>query len=260
MINSFIEKFLQEIQPLRANIIHHEIFQHLDSLEHLQLFMEHQAFLVWEDLSIVRAFQKSKNADFLPWAFRENPAHMRSLYATLLLAEADLDMHGKPQTQLGLYIQAMEEAGANTTKIGLLMRYLEQGVPWVDAISSLRIHPKYKESIIYLFRQLELAEPHHLHALYGFARMQQIPPLLEASVLDLAEEMPENLAPFVYFLEQARQYMSLQEDLILTEMLSEQCGKDSEKWDSCTRLVTEVLAQRIKVLDLINHLIPQTVS
>ncbi len=257
MMNPFIESFLQTVQPLRKQIVHHDIFQQLDSLEHLQLFMESHAFVVWEDLSIVRAFQKSKNKDFVPWALRENAAQMRSLYATLLLAEADLDMEGKPQNHLDLYIQAMEEVGANTSKIGLLMRYLEQGVPWVDAVSSLRINPRYKEGIIHLLRHLELAEAHHLYALFGFARLHQIPPLLEATALDLAEQHPEHVATFVYYLEQARQYMCLQEDVLMAQMLTEQCGQDKEKWDSCTRLVAEVLQWRIKVLDSISRLIPQ---
>ena len=56
---NFIENLKAEIEPLKSQLIHHEVYSKITSIEHLHLFMQQHAFAVWDFMSLLKVLQRN---------------------------------------------------------------------------------------------------------------------------------------------------------------------------------------------------------
>jgi len=52
------ENVSASVQPLRQRLIDHPVFHAIDTLEDLQVFMEHHVFAVWDFMALLIALQQ----------------------------------------------------------------------------------------------------------------------------------------------------------------------------------------------------------
>ncbi len=88
--------------------------------------MEYHVFAVWDFMSLLKSLQRSLTCVELPWRPSGYPAEMVRLINQIVVGEeSDLDQYGKPCSHFYLYLRAMEEVGADTTKIKMFMETLD---------------------------------------------------------------------------------------------------------------------------------------
>lgn len=88
--------------------------------------MEHHVFAVWDFMSLLKSLQRHITCVELPWRPSGYPAEMVRLINQIVVGEeSDLDQFGKPCSHFDLYLKAMEEVGADTTKIKMFMETLD---------------------------------------------------------------------------------------------------------------------------------------
>ena len=88
--------------------------------------MEHHVFAVWDFMSLLKSLQRYITCVELPWRPSGYPAEMVRLINQIVVGEeSDLDQFGKPCSHFDLYLKAMEEVGADTTKIKMFMETLD---------------------------------------------------------------------------------------------------------------------------------------
>ena len=115
-----------QIQTLQNNLSHHPVYKTFNQVENIRTFMEHHVFAVWDFMSLLKSLQRHITCVELPWRPSGYPAEMVRLINQIVVGEeSDLDQFGKPCSHFDLYLKAMEEVGADTTKIKMFMETLD---------------------------------------------------------------------------------------------------------------------------------------
>ena len=85
----------KEIQPLRLQLINHRIYGALKTIKHLNVFMEHHVFAVWDFMSLLKSLQRQLTCIDVPWVPRGN-AETRYLINEIVTGEeSDVDENGQ---------------------------------------------------------------------------------------------------------------------------------------------------------------------
>lgn len=88
--------------------------------------MEVHVFAVWDFMSLLKSLQIHMTCVKLPWRPSKYPAEMVRLINQIVVGEeSDLDQFGKPCSHFDLYLRAMDEVGADTSKIKKFIETLD---------------------------------------------------------------------------------------------------------------------------------------
>ena len=102
------------IQNLTTKLLSHEIYHQIRSLHELKVFMETHVYAVWDFMSLLKSLQAHLTTVTLPWAPPEDCAAARLINEIVLCEESDLNVDGQAASHLEMYLEAMEEIGADT--------------------------------------------------------------------------------------------------------------------------------------------------
>ena len=131
-----LEHIQQRLGPLKAALLSHPVYQEIDRIESLRLFMEHHAFAVWDFMSLLKALQRRLCCVEVPWLPGMDPLGSRLVNEIVLAEESDDDGRGGFASHFELYHRAMTRCGANTAPIDEFLSELRQRKPISVAIQS----------------------------------------------------------------------------------------------------------------------------
>ncbi len=104
------------INEQHKKLIKHPLYQSLNSLEDIRIFMSYHIFAVWDFMSLLKNLQSKITCVSVPWKPSTYSASVvRMINEIVLCEESDLDHQGNPCSHFELYLRAMEEIGANTS-------------------------------------------------------------------------------------------------------------------------------------------------
>ena len=67
-----IEEIEYKLEPLRDQLRNHTLYQELDSLQDIKIFMENHVYAVWDFMSLLKALQQHLTCTSLPWKPSKN--------------------------------------------------------------------------------------------------------------------------------------------------------------------------------------------
>jgi hypothetical protein len=126
MLN-WLEHIRKRLTPLRSTILNHPIYEEIDRLPALRLFMEHHVFAVWDFMSLLKALQRLLCCVEVPWLPADNATASRFVNEIVLAEESDDDGQGGFASHFELYHRAMTQCGASTAPIDGFLREIRQG-------------------------------------------------------------------------------------------------------------------------------------
>jgi len=113
-----IEKLQAEVNSKLNYLANHQIYQYLNSLEAIDIFMRHHVFAVFDFMSLLKSLQNQITYTLVPWKpSRYSWKMVRMINEIVLAEESDLDRLGNPTSHFDLYIKAMSEVGADSWEI-----------------------------------------------------------------------------------------------------------------------------------------------
>ena len=112
-----LQHIQERLTPLKAALLNHPIYQEIDRLDSLRLFMEHHIFAVWDFMSLLKALQRRVCCVVVPWLPVSDPTSSRLVNEIVLAEESDEDGRGGFASHFDFYHRAMTRCGANTAPI-----------------------------------------------------------------------------------------------------------------------------------------------
>lgn len=236
---------LQErISGVRQEIIQHPLYPRLQELQDLQQFTQYHVFAVWDFMSLLKSLQRHLTCVSLPWT-PIGSANTRYLINEIVTGEeSDVDAAGNRTSHFELYLQAMQQLGANTTAIEQLIVHLQQGIPVQQALQQLQLPKAVSDFCSFTFSLVEQAPVHVQAAVFTFGREDLIPDMFHELVIRLSQRYPQQVATFKYYLERHIEVDGDHHSQLAMQMVQELCGNNEQKWNEAATACVEALRLR----------------
>lgn len=251
-----IEQLKSGIEAHRNDLLKHEVYQQLSSIDELNVFMEQHVFAVWDFMSLLKALQKEINCVKSPW-IPEYEAPVRRLINEIVLEEeTDVDQEGNYVSHFELYLKAMTESGANLDEVMGLLGQLKQGIDVHQAISRLNVTEEVKTFCDFTFKIIEEGKLHKIAAAFTFGREDLIPDMFKQIVEKINATTAGKLSTLIYYLDR---HIELDEGVhgpLAYKMIEMLCKDDDKKWRECEEVAIESLKMRVKLWDGVLSALP----
>lgn len=247
------------IAPLRTQLREHPLYQSLNNLEDVKIFMEQHVYAVWDFMSLLKSLQQQLSCVQVPWTPPEHPTLSRFINEIVLGEESDIDVNGRAISHYQMYIDAMEEVGANTKHVQEFLGKLAAGNRIETLISEAPIDAATKNFLAFTFRTIASAAPHKVAAAFTFGREDLIPDMFIEIVGKAAKKNETSYPRFMYYLNRHIEIDGDEHGPLSLKMVSELCGTDAQKWKEAQEIAIQALEVRIDLWNAIQKRIANSV-
>jgi hypothetical protein len=251
MSNNHIERLKAEIEPIRQQIVHHPLYHHIKTIEHLHIFMEHHVYAVWDFMSLLKSLQRSLTCIDLPWV-PVGSATTRYLINEIVVGEeSDVDQNGLRLSHFELYLSAMEQSGADTAVIRKFIQAIAEGQQIQSAAASASVSPAALSFMSNTFDVIHHKPTGVQAAVFTFGREDLIPDMFLHLIKELNNTLSGKLGILEYYIERHIEVDGGHHSHLAYQMTSELCGGDDAKWQEATQAAKKSLAARLYLWDSI---------
>ncbi|RWY51109.1 DUF3050 domain-containing protein [Mucilaginibacter gilvus] len=250
-LDARITQLKHEIEPLRGQLIAHELYHNINTVEDLHIFMQHHIFAVWDFMSLLKALQQNLTCTTLPWMPVGN-ANTRYLINEIVTGEeSDVDHTGERISHFELYLKAMEQAGCDASAILSLFEQLSIYPNVIDALANAEMPVAAREFVSHTFDVIGAGKSHLTAAVFTFGREDLIPGMFIEMVKKLNGQLPGKVDILLYYLERHIEVDGDHHSQLAYQMTAELCGNDDSKWAEATQAVKAALQARLALWDRI---------
>lgn len=247
-MNHHIERIQKVIEPLRQEIINHKVYSVINNLDDLKIFMEYHVYAVWDFMSLLKSLQIGLTCTTTPW-FPVGNANTRYLINEIVAGEeSDVDGSGIRKSHYEMYLEAMEQCGADTKAIHTFIHALKETNSFETAYNAANVPAEAREFVDFTFDVINSKKSHLQSAAFTFGREDLIPNMFISIVGDLNKKFPDQLSLIKYYLERHIEVDGDHHSHLALEMTAELCKEnEAEYWDAAEKITVDSLQQRINL-------------
>ena len=245
------QRVIENIASTQEKLVNHKIYNRIESIEDLKLFMENHIYAVWDFMSLLKGLQINLTSTNNPWTPVDNTEAARFINEIVLEEETDEIKGGIAISHFELYLESMKEIGADTSQINNFISEIRESSDYRETINGFNIHADIKSFLNFTFDIIESGEAHKIASAFTFGRENVIPDMFIGLVKGLNEKNSDIANKFVYYLERHIELDGDDHGPIALKMIENLCGDDEKKWDEVTKIAKESIQMRIK---LWNHI------
>ena len=244
-----IQKINTAIEPLRQQIIHHKVYDVINDLDDLKIFMNFHIYAVWDFMSLLKSLQNNLTCTSVPW-FPVGNAVTRLLINEIVVGEeSDVDGEGVRKSHFELYLEAMAQCGANVEQMQSFISTLQNTGDFNEAYEIAQTPAAAKNFVNFTFDCIATKKPHLQAAVFTFGREDLIPAMFHSIVSDMHQKFPDSLGVFKYYLERHIEVDGDHHSNLALEMTSNLCGNNELFWEEATEASIKSLQSRIALWD-----------
>ena len=243
----------QACEPLRQQLLSHSIYGSLGHVSAMQRFMEMHVYAVWDFMSLLKALQQRLSSISVPWVPSGDPIAARMINQIVLGEESDIDPDGHPASHFELYLQAMQQLGADTTTIRLFIEQINAGERWADAAEKAGVPNPARQFMQVTFQIIESGDLAAIAAAFTIGRENLIPGIFRGIVAGLDAEGQAHADRFLYYLDR---HISLDEDEhgpLAFQILERLCDSSPNAWQSAENAARASLEVRLSLWNAIQR-------
>ena len=247
MINSQIARIQAVIEPLRQEIINHKVYSVINDIEDLKIFMQYHVYAVWDFMSLLKSLQIGLTSTTTPW-FPVGNANTRYLINEIVTGEeSDVDSNGIRKSHYEMYLEAMEQSGADITAVNKFTDALKATGSFEAAYRTADVPKEAREFMDFSFEVIDGKLSHLQSAAFTFGREDLIPNMFISIVRDLNQKFPGELSLIKYYLERHIEVDGDHHSHLALEMTAELCGENEAYWKAAEEISLGALQQRINL-------------
>jgi hypothetical protein len=240
-----------QIKLARTSLLTHPVYAQINDIEGLKKFTEFHVFAVWDFMSLLKSLQIGLTCVSLPW-IPIGSANTRYLINEIVTGEeSDVDELGNRISHFELYLQAMEQMGANTNAIKEMVTLLTSGQSIDKTIQDSNLSSKVKQFLNFTFDIAQNAPLHVKAAVFTFGREDLIPDMFTQILNEIYSTHPEKVSVFKYYIERHIEVDGGHHSQLALEMVAELCGNNQSKWEEATAASIKSLEVRAGLWDAI---------
>jgi hypothetical protein len=249
--SSFTADLAQAIAHERQALLEHRLYVHLRTLEDLALFMKYHVFAVWDFMSLLKALQERLTCARVPWV-PQGDAQVRRLVNEIVLGEeSDVLPGGGAASHFELYLQAMREAGADTSQVEHFIQHLLQGLTVEAALKQACVPAPVGAFVRHTFAVIERGRVHEIAAAFTYGREDLIPEMFTQLVHGLERQFPGKLSTLRYYLDRHIALDGEEHGEMGRQMVNLLCASDPTREQEATQAAVEALQSRLQLWDAI---------
>jgi hypothetical protein len=244
-----IEKIRNSIDTLRQEIINHKVYSIIKDVDDLKIFMQYHVFAVWDFMSLLKTLQNNLTCTTVPW-FPKGSAETRHLINEIVVGEeSDIDLDGNRKSHFELYIDAMNQCGADTSQIEKFIATLKNTGNFDLAFSAAETPKEARDFVNFTFEIINSNKDYLQSAIFTFGREDLIPFMFVSIVNDIHKNFPESISIFKYYLERHIEVDGDHHSHLSLQMTTNLCGTNQQFWEEAAQATIESLKKRIELWD-----------
>jgi DUF3050 family protein len=235
--------------PLRMRLADHDVYSGIETLQDLQLFMEHHVFAVWDFMSLLKALQRRLTCVIVPWVPEGVRLTRRLINEIVLEEESDSDGGGGYISHFELYLNAMKQCGADTSRVDAFLHAVRRGLAIESSLTGACAPRAAREFVKTTLKIAESRSTHEVAAAFTLGREDVIPIMFQALIGKLNEQCPGELSLFQDYLDRHIKIDADRHGPMALQMLVQLCGDDPRKWKEAEDAARVALFARIALWD-----------
>ena len=240
-----IEKIKKTIEPLRQEIINHKVYSAIKDVDDLKVFMQFHVYAVWDFMSLLKTLQSNLTCTSVPW-FPKGTADTRFLINEIVVGEeSDIDLNGIRKSHFELYLDAMKQCGADTSKIEVFTEVLKNTGDFDSAYLASETPKEAKDFVDFTFKVIESSKDYLQSAIFTFGREDLIPSMFMKILDKIYADAPDKVSIFKYYIERHIEVDGDHHSHLALDMVNRLCGTDASKWEQATVASIKALELRI---------------
>ena len=249
-----IETINKSILPQKELLLHHSLYNKVQTIEDLHCFLENHVYAVWDFMSLLKALQSKLTCTTTPWFATTNPQTRYLINEIVVAEESDLTIDGLRSSHYEMYIEAMQACGANTAGIEHFLSEVHSLQNIFVAIKKSNLHPNIKAFLDFTFRVIDEGKSHEIAAAFTFGREDLIPSMFTAILKNFQANFPDtDLSKLIYYFERHIELDADDHGPMAMTMITELCGNDAQKWSDVEEVSKMALEKRIGLWDAIEE-------
>ncbi len=248
-MNEQIKQLRKVIEPLRQDIINHKIYAAIKDINDLKVFMQYHVYAVWDFMSLLKTLQNNLTCTTVPW-FPKGSADTRQLINEIVVGEeSDKGPDGKTKSHFELYLEAMEQCGADTSPIEGFIAALKNTGNLDTSFSASGTPKEARDFVDFTFKIIGTNKDYLQSAIFTFGREDLIPGMFISLVNDIHKNFPDSITIFKYYLERHIEVDGDHHSHLAIQMTSNLCGVNDQFWKEAEAATIESLKKRIALWD-----------
>jgi hypothetical protein len=235
-------KLETSLEKLRTQIIDHPLYNQIQNETMLCRFMEYHVFSVWDFQSLIKALQNELTRTSIPWIPTEDREARRLMNEIILDEESGTHPDGGYTSHFELYLEAMNSAGADSSKIDELIKALREGKTLEENLKSQNFPiQKYLRKT---FKVIESNDLIQLIAYFCYGREDIIPDMFRRLIQKLSKKDSNRWKKLEYYFQEHIDCDENRHGPMARAMVERYCGTNKTSWDNAKNSAVEALNQR----------------
>ena len=248
------------VRSRRARLVIHPLYQVITDRRTMHTFMQSHVFAVWDFMCLLKFLQRRLTRAEEPWWPTGDGATRALINEIVAGEESDRTEDGRYLSHLEMYLEAMEESGADTGPFHTFLGAIREGVAPLEALQHPSIPAPARAFTTATLQMVERGRLAEVAAAFTLAREAVIPAMFGPLIRRVDREDGVQSKRLRYYFDRHVEVDGELHGELAQKMLCHICGDSMASWRMATDAALSALDARQALWDGIESSIVASLS